>query len=187
MVSWVRSSPPFAQFSSLITRAVITAQQTGAVTCCVSRCWHRPITVLSFLQRLTCAPATQYIRQWRHPNNRANDAETTNVSCPCCRVPSYFVTPSSQFFPKTTLNALKLSHTTRLAWLGFDAGEDCNSFVSNRWNYLPALRKHFWNSPPIRRHCPFGRNCSYRHLHSDGTPFTFSENSNVSAIYVTHF
>jgi hypothetical protein len=52
------------------------------------------------LQHLTLPPATQCIRQWRHPNNRTDDAETTNISCPYCRVPSFFVTPSSQFFPK---------------------------------------------------------------------------------------
>ena len=47
-----------------------------------------------------CPPATQCIRQWRHPSNRTDDTETTNITCPYCRVPSYFVTPSSQFFPK---------------------------------------------------------------------------------------
>ena len=56
--------------------------------------------VPSSFQYLTSAPATQCIRQWRHPNNRTDDTETTNISCPYCRVPSYFVTPSSQYFPK---------------------------------------------------------------------------------------
>jgi hypothetical protein len=97
MVSWVRPEVPPVQVLSLIT-----SRQMGAVMYFASRCELPPRTSYapSSFRCLTPASATQCIRQWRHPNNRSDDAETTNISCPYCRVPSYFVTPSSQFFPK---------------------------------------------------------------------------------------
>lgn len=38
--------------------------------------------------------------------------------------------------------------------------------------------KHFQESPPNRRRCPFGRNCFYQHLNADGTPYIFPDNPN---------
>lgn len=39
--------------------------------------------------------------------------------------------------------------------------------------------RHFQNSPPNRRHCPFGKDCFYQHLNPDGTIYIFPENTNV--------
>ncbi|KAF9777287.1 hypothetical protein BJ322DRAFT_730510 [Thelephora terrestris] len=101
----------------------------------------------------------QCIRQWRHPNNRTDDAETTNISCPYCRVPSFFVTPSSQFYPK--------DHPRR-----------AEIVAQYKASMARVPCRHFQNSPPNRRHCPFGRKCFYQHLNADGTPYIFPENSN---------
>lgn len=91
MASWVRLEAGFASVPCLIARLRWVQSRTLCAGMHYLLVWPRP-------QYLT--PATQCIRQWRNPNNKTDDAETTNISCPYCRVPSYFVTPSSQFFPK---------------------------------------------------------------------------------------
>ncbi|KAF9650108.1 hypothetical protein BDM02DRAFT_3093667 [Thelephora ganbajun] len=129
-------------------------------------CYDKPVTygLMDGCSHVLCV---QCIRQWRHPNNRTDDAETTNISCPYCRVPSYFVTPSSQFFPK--------GHPRR-----------AEIVAQYKASMARVPCRHFQNSPANRRHCPFGRNCFYQHLNADGTPYIFPENSNVSTIYAVH-
>lgn len=133
------------------------ASPPGADAECII-CYDKPVTygLMDGCSHVLCV---QCIRQWRHPNNRTDDAETTNISCPYCRVPSYFVTPSSQFFPK--------DHPRRTEIV-----------AQYKASMARVPCRHFQNSPPNRRRCPFGRDCFYQHLNPDGTTHIFPENTN---------
>ena len=78
----------------------------------------------------------------------------------------------------------KSSHSTRPAWPGSHVGEDCNSFVPNRWGYLPALHRY---SLPNRRHRPLGRKSSTNSPYPGWDTCHLLGGSGVGAIYVAHF
>ena len=42
-----------------------------------------------------------------------------------------------------------------------------------RENEVEWCTRYFENSQPGRRHCPFGKECFYKHENDDGTPYVF--------------
>ncbi|KAJ3121964.1 hypothetical protein HK098_003256 [Nowakowskiella sp. JEL0407] len=83
---------------------------------------------------LTC------IRQWR-----TNENMGTSKSCPICRKPTYFITPSSTFISNPAQKAALIqTYKQKLSQI------DC---------------KHFQFGEGV---CPFGNSCFYRHVNRDG-------------------
>ncbi|KAH8104134.1 hypothetical protein BXZ70DRAFT_968741 [Cristinia sonorae] len=120
-----------------------------------SICLEKPVTygLLPACSHIYCI---QCIRDWRDRNGKSIEMVVTGNTkkCPLCRSLSPFVVPSSHFYPdghpgKETMIEKYKASMARVA---------C---------------RHFQNSPPSDRFCPFGKDCFYQHLNSDGTPFIF--------------
>ncbi|EIN06144.1 hypothetical protein PUNSTDRAFT_145475 [Punctularia strigosozonata HHB-11173 SS5] len=144
-----------------------------------SICLEKPVTygLLTACSHIFCITC---LRSWRDTNTKSSDAVVSGnlKSCPLCRTPSRFVVPSSRFFPqghpdKDAAIARFKESTARV---------DC---------------RYFQKSPADSRFCPFGKDCFYRHINADGTPYVFSEgvdyympihkrrlNSHLEAVYI---
>ncbi|KAG6334187.1 hypothetical protein ID866_4902 [Astraeus odoratus] len=97
------------------------------------------------------------IRQWRDTDGKSLDMVATGAikSCPLCRRPSRFVTPSTYFLPSAnpqkdeTIDRYKASM----------AKVPCKYFEETSLTGRPC--------------CPFGSDCFYKHTNPDGTPHVF--------------
>ncbi|CAE6454852.1 unnamed protein product [Rhizoctonia solani] len=96
------------------------------------------------------------IMDWRSSKNKDTEVviSNTNKTCPVCRAPSKFITPSSRFTPKD-------SPERALCVEGYKA----------TLGKIPC--RYFVKSPPHKRFCPYGKDCFYQHQNEDGTPYVF--------------
>ncbi|PCH44244.1 hypothetical protein WOLCODRAFT_138851 [Wolfiporia cocos MD-104 SS10] len=121
--------------------------------CCI--CYEKPVTfgLLGGCSHVFCVGC---IRSWRDRNGKSEEVVSSGVikQCPLCRAPSKFVTPSSKFYPE--------GHPEKTATI-----ERYKASMAR----VPC--RHFYKSPVGNRHCPFGKDCFYKHLNEDGTPYVF--------------
>ncbi|PFH46872.1 hypothetical protein AMATHDRAFT_153580 [Amanita thiersii Skay4041] len=129
-----------------------------------SVCLEKPVTfgLLDGCNHVFCI---QCIRQWRDPSNKHGDlADSMNMKkCPMCRSPSKFVTPSSSFWSSGEEGKAKAIQAYKESM----AKVPCRYF---QYSKLQNRKKPF---------CPFGRDCFYRHLNGDGTPYIFRDGVDV--------
>ncbi|KAI0091689.1 hypothetical protein BDY19DRAFT_885434 [Irpex rosettiformis] len=134
------SSPPQEQN--------LTDDQPDDELCCI--CLEKPLTfgLLSGCSHMFCVGC---IREWRDPSGKSEEVVSSGVTkkCPLCRASSQFVTPSSHFYPQ--------DHSQKAVII-----EQYKASMSR----VPC--KYFEISN--KRYCPFGKDCFYQHLKSDGTP-----------------
>ncbi|OCH93655.1 hypothetical protein OBBRIDRAFT_724329 [Obba rivulosa] len=120
-----------------------------------SICYEKPVTygLLGGCSHLFCL---RCIREWRDPSGKPSDMVSSGSTkkCPMCRAHSRFITPSSIFYTQGDPRKI-------------EAIEKYKASMAR----VPC--KHFQQSPPERRYCPFGQDCFYQHLNADGTPFIF--------------
>ncbi|KAL5633211.1 hypothetical protein ACGC1H_003642 [Rhizoctonia solani] len=97
------------------------------------------------------------IMDWRSSKNKDNDVviSNTNKTCPVCRAPSKFITPSSRFSPKDSPERVR-----------------CVEGYKATLGKIPC--RYFTKSPSDERFCPYGKDCFYQHQNEDGTPYTFT-------------
>ncbi|TCD69633.1 hypothetical protein EIP91_006858 [Steccherinum ochraceum] len=121
--------------------------------CCI--CLEKPVTygLLAGCSHIYCI---QCIRDWRDSTGKSFEMVSSGNTkkCPLCRALSPFVTPSSHFYPD--------GHAGKVAIID-----------QYKASMARVACKHFQRSPKSNRYCPFGRDCFYQHLNSDGTPFVF--------------
>jgi len=98
------------------------------------------------------------IKDWRNSKGKDTDVviSNTNKTCPVCRAPSKFITPSSRFTAKDTPGRAQ-----------------CVEGYKATLGKIPC--KYFSTSSPDKRFCPYGKDCFYQHLNNDGTPYVFQE------------
>ncbi|QRV88894.1 E3 ubiquitin-protein ligase makorin-1 [Ceratobasidium sp. AG-Ba] len=98
------------------------------------------------------------IKDWRNSKGKDVDVviSNTNKTCPVCRAPSKFITPSSRFTPKDSPERQK-----------------CVEGYKTTLGRIPC--RYFAASSPEKRFCPYGRDCFYQHRNDDGTTHVFSE------------
>ncbi|KAF7796341.1 hypothetical protein EIP86_007518 [Pleurotus ostreatoroseus] len=101
-------------------------------------------------------PVTFGLLGWRDHKDKDSDLiySGNTKKCPTCRTPSKFVTPSSIFYPN-----------------GHPGKELAIANYKDAMSRIPC--KHFQESSPVDRFCPFGKDCFYQHLDLDGTPYVF--------------
>ncbi|KAF8636382.1 hypothetical protein AX17_003564 [Amanita inopinata Kibby_2008] len=129
-----------------------------------SICLEKPVTfgLLGGCSHVFCI---QCIRQWRDPSNKLGDlANSENTKkCPMCRAPSKFITSSSRFWKEGEEGKARV----------IQAYKDSMSKVPCRY-FQQSLRRNA-NKP----FCPFGKDCFYQHLNSDGTNYIFKDGVDV--------
>lgn len=98
------------------------------------------------------------IQGWRCSKGKDTDVviSKTNKTCPVCRAPSKFITPSSRFSTKDSPER-----------------EKCVKGYKLTLSKIPC--KYFQHSPECNRFCPYGKDCFYQHHNSDGTTYVFEE------------
>ncbi|KAI0629280.1 hypothetical protein C8Q77DRAFT_1143142 [Trametes polyzona] len=96
------------------------------------------------------------IKNWRGSEGKSEDIVQAGTikTCPMCRTSSRFVTPSAFFYPEGDPKKVEVIEKYKASM----ARVKC---------------KYFERSKPSRRFCPFGRDCFYKHVNSDGTPYIF--------------
>lgn len=123
-----------------------------------SICFERPVTfgLLSGCSHVFCIKC---IRLWRDPAGKTLDVKWSGAtkSCPMCRAPSKFITPSSLYFKQGDPRKDQAMETYRLSM----SRVPCRYFTQSK------------TRNPSRPLCPFGKDCFYQHLNVDGTPFVF--------------
>ncbi|KAG1741128.1 hypothetical protein EDB19DRAFT_1706492 [Suillus lakei] len=104
----------------------------------------------------------QCIRQWREPQGKSSDMVMSGVikRCPYCRSPSRYITPSTHFFPQDHPRKQEMIDSYKNSM----ARVPCKYFVETSASGKPC--------------CPFGLDCFYQHLNSDGTPHDFQYGAN---------
>lgn len=128
-----------------------------------SVCFEKPVTfgLLEGCNHIFCIGC---IKKWRDPSGKPGDVvESGNTKkCPMCRTPSRFITPSSKFcIGGEKADAIK-------AYQASMGRVPCRYFQT-------SLAKN--KNKPL---CPFGRDCFYKHVKEDGTPFQFQGGVDVS-------
>ncbi|KAF8892096.1 hypothetical protein BD779DRAFT_1510830 [Infundibulicybe gibba] len=123
-----------------------------------SICFEKPPTygLLSNCSHVFCIDC---IRQWRDPKGKTGD-----VKCPMCRIPSKYIIPSARFYPEGTEEKLLIEKKYR------------ESTAKIKCRYFEQSKRD--SSSPVL--CPFGKDCFYKHINSDGTPHIFSDGVDVS-------
>ncbi|KAL7280758.1 hypothetical protein ACG7TL_005702 [Trametes sanguinea] len=118
-------------------------------------CYDKPVTygLLTDCSHVFCISC---IKNWRENEGKSEDIiqAGTTKTCPMCRTPSRFVTPSTHFYPE---------------------GHPKKAEVIDKYKASMARVKcrYFEQSKPNRRYCPFGKDCFYKHENADGTPYVF--------------
>jgi len=119
--------------------------------CCI--CQEKPITygLLTGCSHVCCL---QCIRGWREPGGKSPElVESGNTKkCPYCRTPSFFITPSSVFYP---------------------SGDPHKDATIQKYKASMARIPCKYFEQSMRRRCPFGRDCFYQHKNRDGTDHVF--------------
>ncbi|KAJ8515730.1 hypothetical protein ONZ45_g6898 [Pleurotus djamor] len=99
------------------------------------------------------------IRQWRLSTDKSVDVieSGANKKCPMCRSPSRFITPTSHFYPH-------------------NSPEKDNAIAAYKKSMQKVKCRYFEESRGRSNgpDCPFGLDCFYLHLDSDGTPHVFT-------------
>ena len=116
----------------------------------------------------------QCLRQWRDPQGKSGDVVHSGVTkrCPLCRAPSQIVIPSSQFFRHGSSRKEAATESFKASM----ARTPCRSVPSEVSTCAIAERlpSYFEKSKNTKPFCPFGKDCFYRHVKDDGSPFVFS-------------
>ncbi|THU99153.1 hypothetical protein K435DRAFT_818674 [Dendrothele bispora CBS 962.96] len=125
-----------------------------------SICFEKPnlyglLTGCSHVFCITC------IKQWRDPTEKSGDLIDSGVhkKCPMCRVPSKYIVPSS----------LPVKHGDPMKIEVINAYKQSMSRIPCRY-FMRSLALD-QNKP----RCPFGKDCFYKHVKEDGTPYVFTE------------
>ncbi|KAL3139909.1 hypothetical protein ABBQ38_004201 [Trebouxia sp. C0009 RCD-2024] len=122
-----------------------------AVECCVcmEHVLEKPTAAERKFGLLSCEHAfcLGCIRGWRSHHQGGADTETALQTCPLCRTPCWFVTPSS-IWPATR--------------------EEKDKIVAGYKAKLGSIDCRHWNFG--ENTCPFGTSCFYRHVYADGRP-----------------
>jgi E3 ubiquitin-protein ligase makorin len=130
-------------------RRLESLQRSANVECCI--CYERVLDKSAPGERkfglLSCEHAfcLGCIRSWRQNVTGGVDVDSAIRTCPICRTPTHFITPST-IWPSTPQEkeAILAGYRSKLASI------DCRHF-----NYGEGT-------------CPFGTSCMYRHMYSDG-------------------
>ncbi|KAM5533849.1 hypothetical protein V8D89_012512 [Ganoderma adspersum] len=118
-------------------------------------CYDKPTTygLLAGCSHVFCLSC---IINWRDPEGKSSDIVEagTTKTCPMCRSPSRFVTPSSLFFSE---------------------GDSRKAEAIEKYKKgLASVKcRYFEQSRPEKRFCPFGKECFFKHENVDGTPHVF--------------
>ncbi|KAH7090109.1 hypothetical protein BKA62DRAFT_725722 [Auriculariales sp. MPI-PUGE-AT-0066] len=134
--------------------ATVADDDDGEVLCAV--CYEVP-SEFGLLDSCNHAFCRTCIRDWRGQQGKSIDIliSQTNKTCPSCRTRSRFVIPSSRF-PSTPAEKEKMVDNYKRSM----SRVDCRYFLASR-----ERGEH-----PF---CPYGLDCFYRHLNTDGTPCVF--------------
>ncbi|KAG8769006.1 hypothetical protein FRC12_005222 [Ceratobasidium sp. 428] len=154
---WYRHVAPTPASTSMAPAAdgKFKAEETEDLVCSI--CFEEP-TQFGLLTGCSHVFCLNCIKDWRSSKGKDVDVviSNTNKTCPVCRAPSKFITPSSRFTPKDSPER-----------------ERCVE------GYKAALGKitckYFASSPSDKRFCPYGKDCFYQHLNSDGTKHIFKD------------
>ncbi|KAF8606039.1 hypothetical protein BDV93DRAFT_437901 [Ceratobasidium sp. AG-I] len=156
---WFRHvvSTPTPASSLANQREETTKSNKEAEELLCSICFEEP-TQFGLLTGCSHVFCLKCIQDWRCSKGKDNEVvmSNTNKTCPVCRAPSRFITPSSRFTPKDSPER-----------------EQCVKGYKSTLSRIPC--KYFERSPPCNRFCPYGKDCFYQHQNSDGTPYVFSE------------
>ncbi|KAI0272477.1 hypothetical protein BC834DRAFT_794201, partial [Gloeopeniophorella convolvens] len=130
----------------------MTSSHSEALTCAI--CMEEPVTfgLLTDCSHVFCLDC---IRNWRG-QDVTNEVAFSHMhkKCPYCRVPSKFIVPSSHFHPSGHPGKVQIIKQYKASLKLVDC-------------------KYFKASESNNRYCPFGRDCMYRHVNEDGTPYVF--------------
>ncbi|DBB06638.1 TPA: hypothetical protein ACH3X1_012157 [Trebouxia sp. C0004] len=126
-------------------------RHSQGVDCCVclERVLDKPTAAERKFGLLSCEHAfcLGCIRGWRSHHEGGADTDTALRTCPLCRAPCWFVTPSS-IWPANQ--------------------EDKDRIVAGYKAKLGSIDCRHWNFG--ENTCPFGTSCFYRHIYPDGRP-----------------
>ncbi|KAA6423818.1 MAG: E3 ubiquitin- ligase makorin-like [Trebouxia sp. A1-2] len=126
-------------------------RHSQGVECCVclERVLDKPTAAERKFGLLSCEHAfcLGCIRGWRSHHEGGADTDTALRTCPLCRTPCWFVTPSS-IWPANQ--------------------EDKDRIVAGYKAKLGSIDCRHWNFG--ENTCPFGTSCFYRHIYPDGPP-----------------
>ncbi|KAG8708662.1 hypothetical protein FRC08_018776 [Ceratobasidium sp. 394] len=152
---WYRHVTPASTKATPSASASAKREEVEELVCSI--CFEEPkqfglLTGCSHVFCLSC------IKDWRNSKGKDVDVvlSNTNKTCPVCRAPSKFITPSSRFTPKDSPER-----------------EQCVKGYKATLGGIPC--KYFIASPPEKRFCPYGKDCFYQHLNDDGTTHVFRE------------
>ncbi|KAJ3006354.1 hypothetical protein NUW54_g3970 [Trametes sanguinea] len=119
-------------------------------------CYDKPVTygLLAGCSHVFCLSC---IKNWRENEGKEEDVIRSGMTktCPMCRTPSRFVTPSTHFYPE---------------------GHPMKAEVVEKYKASMARVKcrHFEKSKANKKlFCPFGKDCFYKHETADGTLYVF--------------
>ncbi|KAH9935942.1 uncharacterized protein BXZ73DRAFT_45332 [Epithele typhae] len=119
-------------------------------------CYDKPVTygLLLGCSHVFCISC---IKSWRGAGEKSSDIVEagTTKTCPMCRTPSRFVTPSTIFVPEGDCRKSEIIE-------GYKA------------SMSRVKCKYFEKSPVIKRFCPFGDDCFYLHEGLDGKAHKFN-------------
>ncbi|KAF9517972.1 hypothetical protein BS47DRAFT_1257741, partial [Hydnum rufescens UP504] len=149
----LRTSGPSKE-ASLPTAPRIDKPEENAYACVI--CFDEKPISYGLLEGCSHSFCLECIRAWRAAGDKDHSVIMSGVikTCPACRAPSSFITPSTNFYPS--------GHPMKIRTIeGYKA------------NLAKIPCKYFIRRRGPNRYCPFGRDCFYQHQNVDGTPYVF--------------